>query len=153
MKPVELARLIRTSKPPREPVRDHSRSTPAPAIPATRQATAAPPVELGSLAFPERSALGVREIARKLEVTQQHVIDLIEEGALQAINVGSAYDSVRVPLSFLAAVAERMQASEPEVHALLNRCRAAAPRKRRSWRISLEAWAQFLATRHNHRDA
>lgn len=144
-----LAMLVK--KPPRESVHEGRRSLVANS--AARESVAVPPVELGSLAFPERSALGVGEIARKLDVTQQHVIDLIEEGALQAINVGSAYDSVRVPLSFLAAVAERMQASEGEVQALLHRCRAAAPRKRRSWRISLDAWAQFVAARHNHRDA
>jgi hypothetical protein len=76
MKPVELPPPIGTGKPLPENIRDHSRSNRAPAIPATRPPTGAPPAELGSLAFPERAALGVGEIARKLEVTPQHVLDL-----------------------------------------------------------------------------
>ena len=40
------------------------------------------------LAFPGRSVLYVREVAEKLRVTEQHVLDLIEEGKLRALNIG-----------------------------------------------------------------
>jgi excisionase family DNA binding protein len=41
------------------------------------------------LAFSEgKLMLKVREAAKKLRVADQHILDLIEEGKLQAINVG-----------------------------------------------------------------
>lgn len=44
--------------------------------------------EFPSLAFgKDRTVLHVMEVAAKLRVTQRHVIDLIEEGKLRAINV------------------------------------------------------------------
>jgi excisionase family DNA binding protein len=46
-------------------------------------------MNIGNLLFPqERTVLYVSEVAAKLKVTDQHVIDLIEEGQLNAINVG-----------------------------------------------------------------
>ena len=51
--------------------------------------TAPQQMNFGNLLFPrERTVLYVSEVAEKLEVTDQHVIDLIEEGQLNAINVG-----------------------------------------------------------------
>ena len=45
-------------------------------------------MEFPSLAFPaDRSVLYVFEVARKLRVTERHVIDLIEEGKMKAINI------------------------------------------------------------------
>ena len=42
-----------------------------------------------SLRFPkDRTVLYVFEIAARLNVTEQHVIDLIDEGRLRAVNVG-----------------------------------------------------------------
>ncbi len=42
-----------------------------------------------SIMFPkERKVLNVSEVAARLDVTDQHVHDLIEEGKLQAIDVG-----------------------------------------------------------------
>jgi excisionase family DNA binding protein len=49
-----------------------------------------PPEQLDfpSLAFPrDRKMLYVHEVAERLSVTQQHVIDLIDEGKIRAINV------------------------------------------------------------------
>jgi excisionase family DNA binding protein len=42
-----------------------------------------------SLMFrPERRVLMVAEVAAKLRITEQHVIDLIDEGRLRAVNIG-----------------------------------------------------------------
>lgn len=41
-----------------------------------------------SLLFPGRKILYVAEVAERLAVTERHVIDLIEEGLLRAINIG-----------------------------------------------------------------
>ena len=46
-------------------------------------------LEFPSLAFPkDRTVLYVGEVAMKLRTTEQRVLDLIEEGQLQAVNVG-----------------------------------------------------------------
>lgn len=45
-------------------------------------------MDFNSLLFPGRKTLYVSEVAQRLEVTDQHVIDLIEEGNMGAINVG-----------------------------------------------------------------
>jgi excisionase family DNA binding protein len=46
-------------------------------------------LDFPSLAFPpDRKVLYVSEVASRLDVTDQHVMDLIDEGKLQAINVG-----------------------------------------------------------------
>ncbi len=45
-------------------------------------------VELGTVMYPGRKVLCVGEVALGLGVTKQHVIDLIEEGVLGAIDVG-----------------------------------------------------------------
>ena len=39
--------------------------------------------------FPGRKMLYVREVAEHLRITRQHVVDLIEEGNLAAVNVNS----------------------------------------------------------------
>lgn len=45
-------------------------------------------LDFGSLLFPGRSSLYVSEVAEKLSVTEQHVLDLLEEGQIGGINVG-----------------------------------------------------------------
>lgn len=53
------------------------------------RAAAAPQLDFDSLMFgPERRVLMVAEVAAKLRITEQHVIDLIDEGRLRAINIG-----------------------------------------------------------------
>jgi len=48
-------------------------------------------MEFPSLAFPkDRTVLYVFEVAAKLRVSERHVIDLIEEGKLRAINIAGA---------------------------------------------------------------
>jgi excisionase family DNA binding protein len=52
---------------------------------------AADQLEFPSIAFPpDRRMLTVAEVAERLRVTDQHVLDLIDEGQLQAINIGGA---------------------------------------------------------------
>jgi excisionase family DNA binding protein len=40
------------------------------------------------LLFPGRTVLYVSEVAEKLNVSERHIVDLIEEGKLLAINIG-----------------------------------------------------------------
>jgi len=45
------------------------------------------PMEPPRALFPGRTVLYVPEVARHLQITRQHVVHLIEEGSLAAINV------------------------------------------------------------------
>jgi excisionase family DNA binding protein len=48
-------------------------------------------VPFPSLLFPkDRTVLGVPEVARRLRVTEQHVVNLIEHGRLRAVNLGAS---------------------------------------------------------------
>ena len=48
-------------------------------------------IEFPSLGFdPARTVLYVFEVAAKLRISEQHVIDLIEEGKLRAVNIAGA---------------------------------------------------------------
>jgi hypothetical protein len=49
-----------------------------------------------SLAFPkERRVLYVFEVAEMLRITERHVIDLIEEGKIKALNIAGANSTDR----------------------------------------------------------
>ena len=48
---------------------------------------------LASGAFPGRSTLFVAEVAQALRITKQHVINLIDEGFLSAIDVANCSNS------------------------------------------------------------
>jgi len=51
----------------------------------------AQPAEFPSLKFPaDRTVLQVAEVARRLRVSKYHVVGLIEEGKLRAINVAGS---------------------------------------------------------------
>ena len=106
-----------------------------------------------SLMFEKRRVVYVEEVADTLDVTRQHVLDLIEEGKLHAINVGGGTDSVRVPREFLTGIARRLAMTEAELLDLLEQTRKSASRKRPSWRIPIEAWHNFMKSRHSQADA
>lgn len=88
--------------------------------PAKPQLSAAVPAKQSF--FPGRYVLMVAEVAKGLAVSQRHIIDLIEEGKLRAINIGGENPSgrkfYRIPVeayqSYLRAaesVAEKSSAS------------------------------------------
>lgn len=56
---------------------------------------AAEQITFHSLLFPGRKVLYVAEVAERLDLTDRHVINLIEEGLLKAINVGGDNTSGR----------------------------------------------------------
>ena len=72
-------------------------------------------MEFASLAFPEdRTVLYVGEVALKLRVTEQHVLDLIDEGQLIAVNVGGAGRKFwRIPVEAYDAFLARRNSLNP----------------------------------------
>lgn len=67
---------------------------------------------LPSLDFPGRTTLTLQEIAKKLDCTTTHLIHLIEDGSLQAIDIkgaGGVRNTWRVPIeNYRQFVAKRM---------------------------------------------
>ena len=52
-------------------------------------------LEFGSLTFPGRNALRVEEVAERFSCTTRHVLDLIDEGKLRAVNIAGDNESDR----------------------------------------------------------
>jgi excisionase family DNA binding protein len=62
---------------------------------------------MSSLGFTGRTVLNVGEVAASLRITIQHVIDLIDEGQLTAINIGGdGRRHYRIPTEALRAFLE-----------------------------------------------
>ncbi len=47
--------------------------------------------------FPGRTSLYVSEVAKALQMTERQVLDLIDEGALEAVNIASPGKSTTTP--------------------------------------------------------
>ena len=57
-------------------------------------------MDFNALLFPGRKMLYVAEVAERLQVTDRHVIDLIQEGKIGAIDVGGGLRNFwRVPVT------------------------------------------------------
>ena len=57
-------------------------------------------MDFNALLFPGRKMLYVAEVAERLQVTERHVIDLIEEGKIGAIDIGGGLRKFwRVPVT------------------------------------------------------
>ena len=83
-------------------------------------------MDFPSLAFPkDRSVLTVGEVAARWEVSDRHVVDLIEEGKLVAFDIAGRQDYVRVPMDAIHDIARRM-GMKPET--LLETIRSARPK-------------------------
>jgi excisionase family DNA binding protein len=66
-------------------------------------------LDFPSLAFPkDRTVLTVGEVAAKWQVSDRHVIDLIEEGKLTAFDVAGKHEYVRVSIEAIDELATRL---------------------------------------------
>lgn len=61
-----------------------------------------------SLLFPGRSALRVAEVAERLQLSERHVHDLIDEGKLAALDLGGQHAGgrrrIRIPIEAYEAL-------------------------------------------------
>ena len=112
-----------------------------------------PPQQLDfpSLAFPkDRTVLTVGEVAAKWEVSDRHVVDLIDEGKLAAFDIAGRQDYVRVPMDAILQIAGRLGV-KPET--LLAEIRAARPRigsGRAHYRVPVvEGFTDFMRQNHS----
>lgn len=83
------------------------------------------PFPFPALDFPDRSVVTVDEIAKKLQYHRRHIVHLIEDGTLPALNGkrdGKSQMSVRVPIeSYRAFVIHRMTTDPETAKKYINR--------------------------------
>lgn len=108
-----------------------------------------PPQQLDfpSLAFPkDRSVLTVGEVASRWEVSDRHVIDLIEEGKLAAFDIAGRHDYVRVPMAAIDELARRLGLKREEVLGIVAAKRPQLNGSGRAfWRVpSKEGYESFM---------
>ena len=97
----------------------------------------------------DRSVLYVREAAELLRVTEQHVIDLIAEGKLAAVDIAGRGHYVRASMDAMLAISAR---SGIPVDTLLEIVRTTKPSRvssRSHYRIPVDAYRAFLGENHS----
>lgn len=84
--------------------------------PAGAPTNAAPNPIFPSLSFPpDRKVLLVSEVSSRLSVSDQHVLDLIKEGKISAVDLAGKCDWVRMPAQAIDALAARFNVSRAVV--------------------------------------
>lgn len=103
-----------------------------------------------SMAFPsDRKVLVVGEVAPLFRCTEQHVIDLLEEGKIAGFDIAGRHDYLRVPTAAVTVLARKFNVT-PEV--ILDMIRAVKPTRQTSrayWRIPVEGYTGFLRENHS----
>ena len=111
-----------------------------------------PPQQLDfpSAAFhKDRTFLTVGEVADKWEVSEQHVIDLIEEGKLAAFDMAGQQSYVRTPMSAIVWIADRLGMQTETLLDLIRSKRPVAARGRSRYRIPVvEGFIAFMKENH-----
>jgi excisionase family DNA binding protein len=114
---------------------------------------AIPPQQLDfpSLAFPkDRSVLMVGEVAARLRVSEQHIVDLIEEGKMAAVDIAGKHAYVRLTMTAFNDIAKRLGVT---TESLLETARAATPQRggsRAHYRIPVvEGFTAFVKENHS----
>lgn len=107
-------------------------------------------MEFPSLMFPaDRKVLRVGEIAPILRVSENHIIDLLEEGKMLGVDVAGRHEFIRVPTSALAELSRLTKLPEQAILDVIRKHKPAFQVGRAHWRIPIEGWKHFLAENHS----
>lgn len=108
--------------------------------------TRAEQIEFPSLLFPpDRKVLRVAEIAPIIRISENHVIDLLEEGKMLGIDVAGRHEYLRVPRSAITELARVAKLPEEAILKLIRDHKPVYQTSRAHWRIPVEGYRQFLA--------
>jgi hypothetical protein len=107
-------------------------------------------LDFASLAFPaDRRVLTVGEVAPVWRCTEQHVIDLLEEGKLAGFDIAGRHDYMRIPTAAIAAFAARFNVTPDAVLDIIRAVKPSRRTARAHWRIPVEGYQGFLNENHS----
>jgi hypothetical protein len=100
-----------------------------------------------SIAFPkERKVLVVAEVAAQWEISEQHVIDLLEDGKLDGFDIsGNRKEFIRIPAAAVDALAEKLQISRDTVLNIIDSTKPKRKTGRAYWRVPVEGYNRFIS--------
>jgi len=94
--------------------------------------------------------LYVAEVARKWSVTEQHVIDLLEEGKLAGFDIAGRHEYMRVSTAAIEALAARFKVKPDEVLSIIAAAKPQRTTSRAFWRIPVkEGFEAFMRENHS----
>lgn len=116
--------------------------------------TSAPPkpqqLEFASIAFPkDRTVLYVAEVAPLWRVSEQHIIDLAEEGKLEAFDIAGRHEYLRVPTAAIDKLATLFKVPKEAILAVIRDTKPTRSTTRAHWRIPKEGYGKFIAENHS----
>ena len=108
--------------------------------------TGEPSLAIPSLNFPDdRRVLRVGEFAKQVSVSDQHVINLLEEGRLIGFDIAGRFEYLRVPAAAIDALAARCHLSHEDILQVINSTQPRRSTGRAFWRIPIkEGFEAFL---------
>lgn len=112
-----------------------------------------PPQQLSfpSLAFDkDRTVLVVGEVAAKWRVTDQHVIDLLEEGKLAGFDIAGRHEYIRVPAAAIDSLSSTLQVPRATIMEIIRAAKPNRTTSRAFWRIPVkEGFEAYLRENHS----
>jgi len=97
-----------------------------------------------------QAVLTVTDVAKRWRVTGRHVIDLIEEGSLGAIDIAGNKATFPMPKAALPKLAARLRVTPEQLLEFLHSFELTSPANRRHfWRVPVETYQQFMEKRHS----
>jgi hypothetical protein len=103
-------------------------------------------LEFDSLAFPkDRKVLTAGEVAARWGISDQHVIDLCDEGGLAAFDItGNRAEFIRIPAAAVDAIAGKFGVPADCIREIIETTPARRNTNRAHWRIPVEGYNQFI---------
>lgn len=107
---------------------------------------AAEQLDFASIAFPkDRKVLVVAEVADRWGISEQHVIDLCDEGKLEAFDItGGRKEFVRIPAAAVDALAKHFGVPREAVMKIIDSTAPERKTSRANWRIPVEGYNGFI---------
>jgi len=99
-----------------------------------------------SIAFPkDRKVLVVAEVALRWGISEQHVIDLLEEGKLQGFDItGDRSEFMRIPAAAVDAIANKFGVPREFIIKIIDSTAPQRKTTRANWRVPVEGYNAFL---------
>jgi hypothetical protein len=92
-----------------------------------------------------RLVMTVSETAHAWRVSDQHIIDLLDEGKLNGFNISGRYDYLRVPVKAIHEIASLSGVPVDQVLRVIGQVKSLPNKHRAHWRIPIiEGYSAFI---------